>query len=88
MRCSIAFSLDVHWDWPKLCTVTELGHLNGKAHVDDDSDLMAAYYYFDATPECSKAPMPGASSAGAKASTSRTSGAQTRKARDRATRAR
>ena len=90
LRCTIAFSLDVHWDWPKLCTITEheLGHLNGHAHVDDDADLMSAYY-FDATPECEQAPVPSGSTVAAAAKTpSRSSVAQTRKARDRARRAR
>lgn len=72
MRCTIAFSLDARWDWPKFCTVTEheLGHLNGRAHVDDDADLMSPYY-FDATPECRRAPMPGAPTHKARASARR-----------------
>lgn len=72
LRCTIAFSLDVRWDWPKFCTVTEheLGHLNGHGHVDDDDDLMSPYY-FDATPECRKAPMPGAQTRKARASARR-----------------
>ena len=83
MNCTIAFSLDVHWDWPKLCTITEheLGHLNGNAHVVDASNVMSDSY-FEATPECLHAAMPGASSAIAKAS-SHTGGGQTRKARTR-----
>ena len=61
LRCTIAFSLDVHWDWPKFCTITEheLGHLTGHAHVDDDADLMSPYY-FGASPECQRAPAPPA----------------------------
>jgi hypothetical protein len=84
MRCSIAFSLDVHWDWPKLCTITEheLGHLNGNAHADDATDLMSPYYV-EATPECLRTPMPAGPSALAKAS-SRAPAAQTRKAKARA----
>ncbi len=72
MRCAIAFSLDVRWDWPKLCTVTEheLGHLNGLAHVDDESDVMSALY-FEATPECRRAPMPGAPAHGKARSSAR-----------------
>ena len=72
LRCTIAFSLDVHWDWPKFCTITEheLGHLNGHAHVDDDADLMSPYY-FDATPECRRAPLPGAPAHKARASARR-----------------
>ena len=72
MRCTIAFSLDARWDWPKFCTVTEheLGHLNGHAHVDDAADLMSPYY-FDATPECRRAPLPGAAAHKARASARR-----------------
>ena len=77
LRCTIAFSLDAHWDWPKFCTITEheLGHLTGHAHVDDDADLMSPYY-FDATPECRKAPQPGGAPAHsrARASARRASG--------------
>ena len=90
LRCTIAFSLDVHWDWPKFCTITEheLGHLTGHAHVDDDADLMSPYY-FGASPECQRAPVPpGATAAVVARASSRSSAAQTRRARDRARRAR
>ena len=82
VNCSIAFSLDVHWDWQKLCTVTEheLGHLNGHAHVDDEGDVMSESY-FEATPEC-RIPMPGASSTKAPSKApSKARAAQTRRAR-------
>jgi hypothetical protein len=51
--CSIAYNLDVDWDWPKLCTVVEheLGHLAGHDHVDDPHDVMSPYYIYPA-PEC------------------------------------
>ena len=85
MNCVIAFSLDVHWDWQKLCTVTEheLGHLNGHAHVADEGDVMSDFY-FQATPECT-VPTPGASSAHTKTSV-RARAAQTRKAHARSAR--
>ena len=72
MRCTIAFSLDARWDWPKFCTVTEheLGHLNVQVHVDDESDVMSPFY-LEATPECRKAPMPGAPKAKARSSARR-----------------
>jgi hypothetical protein len=52
-QCSIAYNLDVDWDWPKLCTVIEheLGHLAGHEHVNDPHDVMSPYYVFP-TPEC------------------------------------
>ena len=59
-QCSIAYNLDVDWDWPKLCTVIEheLGHLAGHEHVNDPHNVMSPYYVFP-TPECAGAP-PGA----------------------------
>ena len=52
-QCSIAYNLDVDWDWPKLCTVIEheLGHLAGHEHVNDPHDVMSPYYVFP-SPEC------------------------------------
>jgi outer membrane protein assembly factor BamE (lipoprotein component of BamABCDE complex) len=52
-QCSIAYNLDIDWDWPKLCTVIEheLGHLSGHEHVNDPHDVMSPYYVFP-TPEC------------------------------------
>lgn len=52
-ECSIAYNLDVDWDWPKLCTVVEheLGHLSGHDHVNDPHDVMSPYYVYPA-PEC------------------------------------
>jgi hypothetical protein len=54
--CSIAYNLDVDWDWPKLCTVVEheLGHLSGHDHVNDPHDVMSPYYVYP-TPECAPA---------------------------------
>lgn len=52
--CSVTFSYDVWWDWPKLCTVVEheLGHLAGHEHTATDSlDVMSPHYYFP-SPEC------------------------------------
>ncbi|MGZ6709654.1 MAG: matrixin family metalloprotease, partial [Solirubrobacteraceae bacterium] len=72
--CTIAFSLDARWDWPKLCTVTEheLGHLNGHDHTAEEGDMMSPSYYAP-TPECAAATMPGARAAraGARAATAR-----------------
>lgn len=58
--CSITYSLDVAWDWPKLCTVIEheLGHLAGHEHSTDPHNIMSVYYVFPA-PECA-APIKGA----------------------------
>jgi hypothetical protein len=55
-ECTIAYNLDVDWDWPKLCTVVEheLGHLSGHDHVDDPHDVMSPYYVFPAA-ECAPA---------------------------------
>jgi hypothetical protein len=52
-QCSIAYNLDVDWDWPKLCTVVEheLGHLAGHEHVNDPHDVMSPYYVFPSA-EC------------------------------------
>jgi len=52
-QCSIAYNLDVDWDWPKLCTVIEheLGHLAGHEHVNDPHDVMSPYYVYP-SPEC------------------------------------
>jgi hypothetical protein len=67
-QCSIAYNLDVDWDWPKLCTVIEheLGHLSGHEHVNDPRDVMSPYYVYP-SPECaagqaaaSAAPAPAA----------------------------
>jgi hypothetical protein len=67
-QCSIAYNLDVDWDWPKLCTVVEheLGHLSGHEHVNDPRDVMSPYYVYP-SPECasgqgaaSAAPAPAA----------------------------
>jgi Matrixin len=54
--CSIAYNLDVDWDWPKLCTVVEheLGHLSGHDHVADPHDVMSPYYVYP-SPECAPA---------------------------------
>jgi Matrixin len=54
--CSIAYNLDVDWDWPKLCTVVEheLGHLSGHDHVDDPHDVMSPYYVYPSL-ECAPA---------------------------------
>ena len=59
-QCSIAYNLDIDWDWPKLCTVIEheLGHLAGHEHVNDPHNVMSPYYVFP-TPECAGA-LPGA----------------------------
>ena len=52
-QCSIAYNLDVDWDWPKLCTVIEheLGHLAGHEHVNDPHDVMSPYYVYPSA-EC------------------------------------
>lgn len=44
--CEIALSLQVEWDWQKLCTVVvhEVGHLTGHDHVDEADDVMYATY--------------------------------------------
>ena len=62
-QCSIAYNLDVDWDWPKLCTVVEheLGHLAGHEHVNDPHNVMSPYYIFP-SPECATA-QPGAQAA-------------------------
>ena len=59
-QCSIAYNLDIDWDWPKLCTVIEheLGHLAGHEHVNDPHDVMSPYYVFP-SPECATG-QPGA----------------------------
>jgi hypothetical protein len=88
-NCAIAFSLDVRWDWPKLCTVTEheLGHLTGHQHSADENDLMSPYYLAP-SPECARTVMPGASkSAAAKPAKKSSNRSQTRSARDAARRA-
>jgi hypothetical protein len=67
-QCSIAYNLDVDWDWPKLCTVIEheLGHLSGHEHVNDPRDVMSPYYVYP-SPECASGQ--GASAAPAPAAT-------------------
>jgi hypothetical protein len=57
--CSIVLSIDVEWDWPKLCTVMvhEVGHLDGHDHVDDADDVMYATYVTPVA-ECAAAPEP------------------------------
>jgi hypothetical protein len=59
--CSIDYSLDVAWDWPKLCTIVEheLGHLTGHGHVADPTNVMSPYYT-QPSPECAATPQPGA----------------------------
>jgi hypothetical protein len=76
-QCSIAYNLDVDWDWPKLCTVIEheLGHLAGHEHVNDPHDAMSPYYVFP-TPECAAA-LPGAQPAPAPVAVARTPAAKT-----------
>jgi hypothetical protein len=60
-QCSIAYNLDVDWDWPKLCTVIEheLGHLAGHEHVNDPHDVMSPYYVYPSA-ECAAAEPAGA----------------------------
>lgn len=57
--CEIALSLQVDWDWQKLCTVVvhEVGHLTGHDHVDDIDDVMYATYVEPVT-ECLTTPAP------------------------------
>jgi hypothetical protein len=76
-QCSIAYNLDIDWDWPKLCTVIEheLGHLAGHDHVDDPHNVMSPYYVFP-TPECA-AGQSGAASAPAPVAVAATSAAAT-----------
>jgi hypothetical protein len=52
--CSIAFSYDVNWDWPKYCTIVmhEIGHLRGHDHNDTDPDDIMYPYYGTPAPEC------------------------------------
>lgn len=61
--CTIAFSLDVRWDWPRFCTIVEheLGHLSGHEHSPNPADVMSAYYYGPVS-ECT---LPGAAVAAA-----------------------
>jgi matrixin len=71
--CEIALSLQVDWDWPKLCTVIvhEAGHLTGHDHVDDPHDLMYPTYV-EPVAECAATPEPvetGPAPAKAKAKT-------------------
>lgn len=57
--CEIALSLQVGWDWQKLCTVVvhEVGHLTGHDHVDDWRDVMYATYV-EPIAECLSTPEP------------------------------
>jgi hypothetical protein len=57
--CEIALSLQVEWDWQKLCTVVvhEVGHLAGHDHVDDVEDVMYATYV-EPVAECLTTPEP------------------------------
>lgn len=57
--CEIALSLQVDWDWQKLCTVVvhEVGHLTGHDHVDEADDVMYATYVEPVT-ECAATPEP------------------------------
>ena len=45
-NCEIVFNRNAGMDWAKFCTILthELGHLHGRGHSDDPSDLMSAYY--------------------------------------------
>ncbi|MEA2253801.1 MAG: hypothetical protein QOG70_4043 [Solirubrobacteraceae bacterium] len=86
--CSIAYSLDVDWNWPKLCTIVEheLGHLTGHGHVADPTNVMSPYYVQPspdcaATPQPGATPAPGAAPAPAAASTAAVASAATRKAK-------
>jgi hypothetical protein len=57
--CEIVLSLQVEWDWQKLCTVVvhEVGHLTGHDHVDDPHDLMYPTYV-EPVAECAATPEP------------------------------
>jgi Matrixin len=57
--CEIALSLQVDWDWQKLCTVVvhEVGHLTGHDHVDDLDDVMYATYV-EPVAQCLTTPEP------------------------------
>ncbi|WP_445149437.1 matrixin family metalloprotease [Baekduia sp. Peel2402] len=57
--CEIALSLQVDWDWQKLCTVVvhEVGHLTGHDHIDDMDDVMYATYV-EPVAECLTTPAP------------------------------
>jgi hypothetical protein len=61
-ECSITYNIDVDWDWPKLCTVVEheLGHLDGRDHVNDPHDVMSPYYIYP-TSECAAGTAPASS---------------------------
>lgn len=92
-NCTVAFSYDVHWDWPKFCTVAEheLGHLAGHDHVDDPADVMSPYYVRP-TSECARTAMPGTpatprAKAAGPVGRHVTPRAQARRARDRSARA-
>jgi hypothetical protein len=52
-NCRIEFNSTMEFDWAKFCTVVvhELGHLAGKPHVDERSDVMSAIY-FEPLPAC------------------------------------
>ena len=55
--CSIQFSYDVGWNWPKFCTVLEheYGHLLGYQH---DAGLLMNRYYVGSTRECAPVARP------------------------------
>ena len=89
LRCTIAFSLDVRWDWPKFCTITE--HEPGPPHRPRPRrrrrDLMSPYY-FDAHPSAEGAGARGRHAAAVARRAAAHSAAQTRRAHDRARRGR
>jgi Matrixin len=44
--CKVTFNPNAEFDWDKFCTVMvhEYGHLAGRPHAGDPTDVMAAYY--------------------------------------------